>query len=92
MCTAIEQELLNSHEICTDAPPIRMDGKQTHIRNFSTESCVRYCSSEKKDLETLRGFKILVEFAGTFTHDHETALYHFGSGHSECNVHLERYL
>ena len=25
-------------------------------------------------------------------HDHETALYHFGSDHAECNVHVIRYL
>lgn len=88
----IEEELLNAHEICTDATTVKTDGKQTYIRNFSTESCVLYSSSEKKDLETLKGFKILEEFTGTFTHDHETALYHFGTGHGECNVHLERYL
>lgn len=90
--TVIEQGLLNSHEICTDATPVKTDGKQTYIRNFSTEKYVLYCSSEKKDLETLNGFKILKEFSGTLTHDHETAMYHFGTGHGECNVHLKRYL
>ena len=91
-CAAIEQGLLNSCEICTDATPVRTDGKQTYIRNFSTEQDVLYCSCEKKDLDTLGRLKILNEFAGTFTHDHETALYHFGTGHGECNVHLGRYL
>lgn len=90
--SAIEQELLNSDVICTDATPVKTDGKQTHIRNFSTEACVLYCSSEKKDLETLGKFRILKEYTGTLIHDHETALYHFGTGHGECNVHLERYL
>lgn len=89
---SIEEELLNSHEICTDATPVKTDGKQTYIRNFSTESCVLYGSSEKKNLEALETFRILNEFTGIFTHDHETALYHFGTGHGECNVHLERYL
>lgn len=45
---AIIQELLNADVICTDATPVKTDGKQTHIRNFSTESCVLYCSSERK--------------------------------------------
>ena len=90
--SAIIQELLNADVICTDATPVKTDGKQTHIRNFSTESCVLYCSSEKKDLETLGNFKILKEFTGALIHDHETALYHFGTRHGECNVHLERYL
>ena len=88
----MEQELLNSNLICTDATPVKTDGKLTYIRNFSTETCVLYCSSEKKNLETLRSFKILKEFTGTLIHDHETALYHFGSRHGECNVHLNRYL
>lgn len=56
---------------------------------YQTQS---YCSSEKKDLDTLNGFNILKEFASTLTHDHEAAMYHFGNGHSECNVHLKRYL
>jgi len=88
----IEQGLLNSHEICTDATPVKTDGKLTYIRNFSTERDVLYCSSESKDLAALGGFKILREFAGALTHDHETALYHFGTRHGECNVHLGRYL
>lgn len=32
------------------------------------------------------------KYAGILVHDHETALYHFGTGHAECNVHLLRYL
>lgn len=28
----------------------------------------------------------------TLVHDHETALYHFGTAHVECNVHILRYL
>lgn len=89
---AVAQVLLNSDFICTDATSVKTDGRQTYIRNFSTETCVLYCSSEKKDLETLGNLKILKEFTGTLIHDHETALYHFGSRNGECNVHLERYL
>ena len=84
----LEEELLNAREICTDATVIKTNGKQSYIRNFSTEKNVVYYSSEKKDLETLERFRILKEFTGTFIHDHETALYHFGTGHGECNVHL----
>ena len=32
------------------------------------------------------------KFAGIYVHDHETALYHFGTGHAECNAHILRYL
>lgn len=91
-CRAIENDLLNSPEICTDATTVSTNGKQTYIRNFSTENSVLYCGSEKKDLDTMAGFPVLYKFTGIFTHDHETALYHFGTGHGECNVHLGRYL
>ena len=91
-CDAIENDLLNSAEICTDAATVSTDGKQTYIRNFSTENSVLYCSSEKKDLDTLRSFSVLDQYTGIFTHDHETALYHFGTGHGECSVHPGRYL
>lgn len=92
VCNAIEDKLLNSHEICTDATVVSTDGIQSYVRNFSTEDYVLYYSSDKKDLKTLRGMSVLKRFAGIFTHDHETALYHFGTGHSDCNVHLGRYL
>lgn len=91
-CGSLENTLLNSAEICTDATTVSTNGKQTYIRNFSTENTVLYYSSEKKDLDTLAGFPILNKYTGILIHDHETALYHFGTGHGECNVHLGRYL
>ena len=47
---------------------------------------------EKKSLEAMEKLYLLSKFAGVFVHDHETTLYHFGTGHGECNVHLLRYL
>lgn len=89
---SLEDRLLNSHEICTDATPVTNNGKMNYIRNFSTEDTVLYCSCEKKDLDTLGGLPVLKKFSGILCHDHETSLYHFGTGHAECNVHLCRYL
>lgn len=74
----IEEALLNAGKICTDATVIRRDGKQEYIRNFSTEDCVLYCGSEKKDIETLEKFRIFQLFSETLVQDHETAVYHFG--------------
>ena len=51
-----------------------------------------YCGTEKKDIETLEKLRIFQIFTGTLIHDHETAVYHFGGAHGECNVHLVRYL
>ena len=88
----IEDAILNSGEVCTDATVVTTNGAQAYIRNFSTKDHVLYCSCAKKDLGTLRGIRVLKEYAGTLVHDHETAAYHFGTRHGECNVHLQRYL
>ena len=87
----IEDTLLNSESICTDATTVTTNGKQTYIRNYSTLNSVLYVSADKKNLEELGKMEILKKFTGTFIHDHETAMYHFGTEHGECNVHLARY-
>ena len=46
----------------------------------------------KKDLVTLKDIPFLQKYVGTLIHDHETAMFHFGQDHAECNVHLIRYL
>jgi len=88
----IEVELLNALTVNTDATVVTEDGIQSYVRNFSTEGAVLYEAMEKKDLAALKDIEFLVRFAGTLEHDHETALYHFGTAHGECNVHLMRYL
>ena len=91
-CSLIEDELLNGESICTDATTVTTNGKQTYIRNFSTANNVLYVSADKKNLESMGKMQILKKFTGTFVHDHEIAMYHFGTRHGECNVHLVRYL
>lgn len=88
----IIENLLNNKIICTDATNIRKNGEQTYIRNFSDSLNMLFVYSPKKKLEVLENMIIFQKFSGTFIHDHETAIYHFGTGHGECNVHLERYL
>lgn len=90
-CSLIENDLLNSPEICTDTTTVSTNGKQTYIHNFSTEKSVLYSSGEKKGLDTLDSFFVLNQYSGILTHDHETALYYFGIGHGECNIHLGCY-
>lgn len=51
-----------------------------------------YKALSKKNLEQLHNCEILENFTGIFVHDHEIALYQFGTGHGECNVLIERYL
>ncbi len=88
----IEDQLLNSQTVCTDATHMTNNGSPCYIRNFSTQDKVLYTSMDKKSLKSLRNIPFLMEFSGILEHDHETALYHFGTGHGECNVHLLRYL
>lgn len=88
----IENELMNAQTVCTDATNMTNNGAPCYIRNFSTNEAVLYTSMDRKNLETLKGISFLSNFAGTLEHDHETAMYHFGSAHGECNVHLLRYL
>lgn len=91
-CSLIENNLMDAYEICTDATVVSTNGKQSYIRNFSTDRYVLYCGSDNKNLSTLKSFRLLSSYAGRLMHDHETALYNFGTGHAECNVHIGRYL
>lgn len=88
----IEEHLLDLPQVNTDATTVSLDGKQAYIRNFSNRQWVFYVPMERKNIETLRKIPFMNKFVGILTHDHETALYHFGTDHAECNVHLIRYL
>ena len=88
----IEEHLLDLPQVCTDATTVSMDGHQAYIRNFSGRHWVFYVPMERKNIEALAKIPFMNKFVGILTHDHETALYHFGTDHAECNVHLIRYL
>ena len=88
----IENHLLDLPQVCTDATTVSMDGRQAYVRNFSSRHWVLYVPMERKNIEALAKIPFMKKFAGILTHDHETALYHFGTDHAECNVHLIRYL
>lgn len=88
----LETELLNQSVVATDATITTVNGEQNYIRNFSTEQTVLYCAMKSKTIEEMKGVSFLKQYTGILVHDHETALYHFGTDHGECNVHLLRYL
>lgn len=83
---------MNQRVVQTDAAVVSVNGAQSCIRNFSTARSVLYVGMDRKSLEHLKKISFLRHFTGTLVHDHETALYHFGVGHGECNVHVMRYL
>lgn len=88
----LEQELLNQGVVATDATTVTVNGEQKYIRNFSIKDTVVYHAMKSKSIEALKGLGFLKQYAGILLHDHETALYHFGTDHAECNVHIIRYL
>lgn len=88
----LEDELLIRNVVATDATTVTVNGEQNYIRNFSAGDTVVYHAMGGKSIEALKGLDFLERYAGTLVHDHETALYHFGTDHAECNVHIIRYL
>lgn len=89
---SLEEELLNQRVVMTDATAVTVNGEQGYIRNFSMEKAVVYRVMKDKTIASMRKLRFLAKFTGILVHDHETALYHFGTGHGECNVHIIRYL
>lgn len=51
-----------------------------------------YHAMNSKSIGVLKKLDFLNRYAGMLIHDHETALYHFGTDHAECNVHIILYL
>ena len=88
----LETELLNQKVVATDATTVTVNGKQNYIRNFSIKNSVVYHAMDSKSIDALKELEFLKRYTGTLLHDHETALYHFGTEHAECNVHIIRYL
>lgn len=88
----LENELLNQNVVATDATVTTTNGKQGYIRNFSIHNTVVYHAVMSKTVKVLQEINFLGKYTGILVHDHEIALYHFGTDHAECNVHLIRYL
>ena len=88
----LEEHLINQPVVATDATTVSLNGKQSYIRNISDEKTVVYYSMEKKTKKALGELSFFSSYAGTLLHDHETALYQYGTDHAECNVHILRYL
>mgnify|MGYP000741805869 CR=1 FL=1 len=88
----IRSAVLSDAVVATDATTISIDGLQKYIRNFSTTDVCLYESQNSKSIACLNDSVILPHYTGILEHDHEVALYHYGSEHGECNAHLFRYL
>ncbi len=82
----LEKEQLNRKVVATDATTVTVNGKLNYIRNFSTDNRVIYHAMNSKSIDALKELDFLKCYSGTLLHDHETALYHFGTEHAECNT------
>ena len=88
----IEQNILNSLLINTDATWARAENRNCFVRNYSTDTCTLLIASKGKSRKYIEEAGILNHYTGTIEHDHETVIYNYGSRHGECNVHISRYL
>lgn len=86
------EALMNSEVMYTDATTVSVNGYQEYIRNQSTPDAVLYASMPRKSIEELKKIPVLKDYTGLMMHDHETALYNFGTQHAECGAHILRYL
>jgi len=88
----IKTNLLNNPLLQVDETAARCEGKNMHARNYSTNSHVLYTLNQTKGKQAIKDDDILPRFTGAMMHDHNTINYNYGTRHSECNVHLIRYL
>ena len=88
----LETEMLNQEVVATDATIVMVAGKQNYIRNFIIKNSGGYHAMDSKSIETLKQINFLKHYMGMLLHNHKTALYHFGTDHAECDVHIIRYL
>lgn len=88
----IENKILNSELMNTDATIGRVENKNICIRTHSTEDARLLVPTYGKGKKYIEETNILNRYTGKLVHDHETVIYNYGSKHIECNVHILRYL
>lgn len=89
---AIENKILNSKIMYTDATSGRVENKNICIRTHSTDNATLLIPTYGKGKKYIEEANILTRYTGNLVHDHETVMYNYGNKHIECNVHVGRYL
>ena len=85
----LENDLLNKALMNTDETT---NDNKWYIRNYSNSETVIYKPHKNKGHKQIEEHDILTKYTGGIIHDHDTAMYKYGSNNYECNVHLGRYL
>ena len=89
---SIKTKVLNSNLMYTDATTARCDNKNICVRNYSNKEYTLLLATNGKSKKDIEEANILPRYTGSLVHDHETVIYNYGDKHSECNVHVSRYL
>ena len=88
----IEEKILNSELLHTDATTARCENKNICVRTHSTQTHTLLIPTYGKGKKHIEETNILNRYTGNLVHDHETVMYNYGNKHIECNVHVSRYL
>lgn len=88
----IENKILNTELLHTDATTARCENKNISVRNYSTKELTYFVPTYGKSKKYIEETNILNRYTGNLVHDHETVIYNYGNKHIECNVHVSRYL
>ena len=84
----IEEKILNSNIMYTDATTARCNNRNICVRNYSTEKYTLLKATIGKGKKYILESNILPKYTGDLVHDHETVMYNYGKEHVECNVHI----
>ena len=87
----IIERLRGSAVMHTDLTGVRVDGKQKNIVVCTDKTDTAYFYREHKGDRAFEGTPV-EGYKGILVHDHDKTMYHYGSGHQECNAHHLRYL
>lgn len=83
--------LLDSLVMHVDGTAARVNGENRNVLVCSSGDATMYFAREKKGDEGIKGTPV-EQYGGILVHDHESCFFHYGSGHQDCLVHIERRL
>jgi hypothetical protein len=88
---SLRSNLLDGSIIFTDETTAKWSSKSLYFRNYSNEQTALYKAHSHKGHGSIKDDNILPVYIGGIMHDHDTALYKYGTYNYECNVHGGRY-
>lgn len=78
----IEEKILNSELMHTDATTARCDNRNMCVRNYSTDKYTLLKATDGKSKKYMDETGILPKYIGALSHDHETLMYNYGIKHA----------